>query len=1000
MVTWDAVPDLGGVVGRVLATAQNGLEVLRFGGLETGTEPAPFTVAETHRMFRLRRYFPGDHRHGPNILLVPPMMVSANVYDVTEHNGAVSILHRSGITPWVVDFGSPDQQEGGKERNLADHVVAISRAIDLIVEATGQDLHLAGYSQGGMFAYQAAAYRQSKNIASVITYGSPVDVLAALPLGLPAGLVAPAAEFLADKAFTRNLWVRDWMARTGFQLLDPVKTVRSRIDFLRRLHDREALLPREDQRRFLEADGWVAWSGPAIAELLRQFVAHNRMVSGGFVIKGDLVSLSEITCPVLAFVGEADDIGQPAAVRGIVRAAPEAEVYESTLPVGHFGLVVGSTSGERTWPTTGEWVNWISSDGPKPESITEMALVEPGQGGGVSLSSRITHGVSSVADAGTAASRELLGFATSLQRTSRAVATESVRTVPRLFRLGQIQSGTRISLSKLMAENNKRGGDSELFLFENRVLTHAQVNARVDNVVAGLIDCGVRPGQHIGVLMDTRPSALVVVAALSRLGAVSVLLAGDADVREMMRLADSSVIVTDPTNLDLATAASDRVLVLGGGSGEARAIAGADGDSVVDMERIDPEQVAMPSWYRPDPGLAGDLAFILFSRAHGKLVPWPVTNHRFAMSAFGAASAAALTDRDTVYCLPPLHHASGLLTTLGATVVGRSRIALSNGIDAKTFATEVQRYGITVVSYTWSMLGEVVRDPDFRINKHNPIRLFMGSGMTAGLWQDVCASFPRARILEFFATADGSAILANVSGDKLSSVGRPLPETNPVEVAAYDIDRDRLEIDASGFVRRAEVGEPGLLLAKAKHKFDTNGTVLRNVFTARDRWEVSGHLFVRDADGDLFFLGATDRVVRSADGPVFIPPLNHALSRIPAVDRAVVYGVGEPGQQVAVGALTLRDGANPDSLTVTQLRIALGEFRAEDRPHLIHIVDEIPHSASYRPLSTPFVSEGIPEPGSRVWYRDEDGRYRRYTRTAAQKIDWTRPRSDALGLAE
>ena len=519
MVGFTGVPDVGGVVGRVLATAQNGLEVLRFGGFQTDTEPAPFAIVETEKMFRLRRYFPDEHADDPSVVLVPPMMVSANVYDVTELNGAVSILHRNGIAPWVIDFGSPDTEEGGMERNLADHVVAISRAIDLIVEATGRDVHLAGYSQGGMFAYQTAAYRRSKRLASVITFGSPVDVLAALPLGLPAGLVAPGAEFLADKVFSRNLWIRDWMARTGFQLLDPVKTVRSRIDFLRRLHDRDALLPREDQRRFLEADGWVAWSGPAIAELLRQFVAHNRMVSGGFVINGDLVSLAEITCPVLAFVGEADDIGQPAAVRGIVRAAPYATVYESRVPVGHFGLVVGSSAGSHTWPTTSEWIKWQEGRADKPAMISTMEAVEPGHGGGVSLSSRITHGVGSVADAGTAASRELMVLANSVQRTSRAVAQESIRTVPRLFRLGQIQTGTRISLGKLMSENNKRGGDKELFLFENRVLTHAQVNARIDNVVAGLIACGVRPGQHIGVLMDTRPSALVVVGALSRLGA-------------------------------------------------------------------------------------------------------------------------------------------------------------------------------------------------------------------------------------------------------------------------------------------------------------------------------------------------------------------------------------------------------------------------------------------------------------------------------------------------
>lgn len=95
-----------------------------------------------------------------------------------------------------------------------------------------------------------------------------------------------------------------------------------------------------------------------------------------------------------------------------------------------------------------------------------------------------------------------------------------------------------------MSENAKRGAQKELFLFENRVLTHAQVNARIDNVVAGLVSCGIRPGQHIGVLMDTRPSALVVVAALSRLGAVAVMLSPEGDIDEMLRLSDCGVVIT------------------------------------------------------------------------------------------------------------------------------------------------------------------------------------------------------------------------------------------------------------------------------------------------------------------------------------------------------------------------------------------------------------------------------------------------------------------------
>ena len=983
------IPGVGAAVERVLATAQNGLEVLRFGSLDTGIDPTPFIVAENEPMFRLRRYFPDDPGTGPHVLLIPPLMVAANVYDVTETNGAVSILHQHGIIPWVIDFGSPDAEEGGLERTLADHVLAVNRAIDIVVETAGRDIHLSGYSQGGMFAYQAASYRQSKNIKSITSYGSPVDVLGGLPMHVPASIAAPVSEFLADNVVNR-LWIPGWMSRTGFQMLDPVKTIKGRIDFLRKLHDRDALLPREEARRFLEVDGWVAWSGPAIAELLRQFVAHNRMMSGGFVIDGVLVSLTELTMPILAFVGTADDIGQPVAVRGIVRAASRAEVYESTMPVGHFGLVVGSAAGAHSWPTTAEWINWHEGIGPRPEVIEKMAEVpEGGQGSGVSLSSRLTHGFGSVAMAGANLTKDIADAAGSLQRTTVAVARESVRSVPMMLsRMGQIQADTQISLGKLMSENTKRGGDKELFLFENRVLTHRQVNTRINNVVAGLIHCGIRPGTPIGVLMETRPSALVVVAALSRLGAVAVMLSPDADLGEMLRVTHCAAVVTDPDNLEAARSGCDHVLVLGGGSGQSRRIAGADGTSVVDMEQIEPSAVEIPKWYRPDPGVAGDVAFILFTRSGGKLNPWRVTNHRFAMSAFGAASAAALTDRDTVYCLPPLHHASGLLTTIGAAVAGRSRIALSNAIEPETFAAEIDRYGVTVVSYTWSMLREVIRADDLQINRYNPIRLFMGSGMPGGLWNDVTDTFPRARVLEFFATADGSVILANVAGDKPGAMGQSLPGTNHVELAAWDVANDRLIIDDSGFVRKADAGMPGLLLSRATHRFDTNGTVLRGVFAPGDRWEVVPQLFVRDVDNDLWLVSALDRVIHSADGPLFSPPVEYHLSQVDGVDQVAAYPVGEAGSQIMVAALTLRTGASADSLTVTALRLALGEVPAL-RPHLICVVDEIPVSSSYRPLAAALAANGIPEPGLKVWYRDDEGRYRRYTKNIAAEIDWS-----------
>ncbi|SEH79838.1 putative long chain acyl-CoA synthase [Mycolicibacterium rutilum] len=967
-------------VGRLVATAQNGLEVLRYGGLETGAVPSPFQIIQSVPMYRLRRYFPPDSRPGarppgPPVLMVHPMMMSADMWDVTRDDGAVGILHKSRIDPWVIDFGSPDQIEGGMERTLADHVVALSEAIDTVKEVTGRDVHLAGYSQGGMFAYQTAAYRHSKDLASIIAFGSPVDTLAALPMNLPASIAPAAADFMADHVFSR-IDIPGWLARTGFQMLDPIKTAQSRIDFLRQLHDREALLPREQQRRFLASEGWIAWSGPAIAELLKQFIAHNRMMSGGFSIHGDLVTLSDIDCPVLAVIGEVDDIGQPASVRGIKRAAPRADVYEFLIRAGHFGLVVGSKAASQTWPTVAQWVRWLDGTGDLPDGVNPMALQpsEPHESG-VTLSSRVAHSTAAATEMAFTFAKSAAGALVSANKSARALAVETARTLPRLARLGQINEHTRISLGRIMSEQARDAPNGDCLLFDGRVHTYEAVDRRIDNVVRGLIEVGVRQGARVGVLMETRPSALVAITALSRLGAVAVLMPPDVDLADAARLGAVTDIITDPNYLDVARRLDMRVLVLGGG--EARDLHLPEDADVVDMEKIDPDAVALPGWYRPNPGLARDLAFVAFSSIGGELIARQITNARWAISAFGTASAANLGRGDTVYCLTPLHHQSGLLVALGGAVVGGSRIALSRGLQPDRFLKEIRQYGVTVVTYTWAMLREVINDPSFALYGNHPVRLFIGSGMPTGLWKRVVEVFEPAHVVEFFATTDGQAVLANVSGAKIGAKGRPLPGGRQLELAAYDPQEDLILEDDRGFVRRAEPGEIGVLLARPRGPVDPTAPVKRGVFAPADTWVSTEYLFRRDDDGDFWLVDNRGAIIHTERGCVYASAVNDAVGCLGAVDLAVTYGVEVNGQQLAVTALAVRPGGSIPSADLSE---ALADLPVGEPPDIVHVVPKMALSASYRPLVSPLRAEGIPKPSRNAWYFDADtNRYKRLT---------------------
>jgi putative long chain acyl-CoA synthase len=999
---------------RARSSARNALELVRFGRLGEA-HGAPYAIVDQGEHHRLRRYATGaleaagpdgaaDGAGGalgagasdaPAALLVPPLMVTSEVYDVAPDVSAVLALAARGVQPFVVDFGAPERESGGMLRTLDDHIRAVDRSIDRVRELTGKDVHVLGYSQGGMFAYQSVAYRRGAGVRSVITFGSPVDIHRGLPsvradvTGALARLLEPAISGTLD----RISGLPGVFSSTVFKLLSPRKELQARVEFVQKLHDRNALLRREARRRFLGGEGFVAWPGPAFRVFFEEFIVHNRMLSGGFVIDGRTVTLADIRCPILCFVGGNDEIARPASVRKITQAAPESEVDFVVVPAGHFGLVVGSRANQITWPTVASWIHWVEGTGPKPAAVEvpeRQAAAEgagqasgqvPGrasgrasgdEGGGDAdeddddfgdLDVELELFVDTAAEAMRTAWRRLGDVVASASDTYDAVRWQE----PRLRRLGDLSAGDRISASLTLSEQARSSPESTFFLWRDRAFTYRDADVRVSHVVKGLWSSGVRPGDRVGVVMGSRPSFLTLVTALGRLGAVAVIAPPESPGAELSaafeRLGARQVACDPELAAGCHAALGREVMVLGGG-GKSRTLPAGQRD----LEAIDPAQVELPASFVPDAGRARDLAMLLLRPGEsGELRAAAVTNHRWALSALGAAAACTLTPADTVYCGIPLHHPTGVLVCVGAAIVGGTRLALVEQLDITRFAADARRAGATVVFYAGEMLRGLLFEKPSRGDRTLPVRLFAGSGIRPELAARLHERFGVA-VVEFYGSTTQRVILANASGEKPGALGRKLPGSTAIALVRYDVRTGAPVRDERGFLARAERGEPGLLVSQINDADEVpEGAVgvVVGAFAPGDRWHVSGDVLTEDEDGDHWFVDALSGFVQTDAGAVSTRAVETALYGLPEVELCAVWGHD--------GALSAAFAAKP-VVAAERLAEAMSKLPAHMRPSLVYRVESIPLTEGFRPRRRGLA--GAVAAALATYVSDADGGYR------------------------
>lgn len=961
---------------------------LMSGNRFTAPYHTPFQVVLETETYSLRHYTSSRNPSGSCVLLVPPLMVTAEIYDMAPDLSAVLWLLAQGHDVWGVDFGSPHATPQGLEKTLTDHVVAVSSAVDELVKQRGGSVHLIGYSQGGMFIYQAAAFRRCKDIASLITMGSPVDILRNFPIPVHSGVLSNllhAAEEWVRVPLESLPFLPGWITSWGFKLLSPRQELRHLLMMLRFLDDEEALKKLEPTRRFLGGEGFIAWPGPALRTFVDDFVVHNRMMSGGFVIAGQTVSLADLSVPILYFRGSRDDFARPRSVSAIERVVPHDEVFGRTIDAGHLGLVVGTRAREEVWTTVDKWLDYRDRSGPKPMSIGRLLPIghsphpTPNQDAKAADSAGMSRPESDQeAETDPLNMRVLSAAPRALWRKAGDIAldvTSGARwlrwQLPRVVDLLRFWDSAPMSMAATLAAQAKAIPDRTFFLWEGRAYSYSAADRRVTQIAAALYASGVRTGQTVGLLMDNHPDCLTALVALSRLGAVPALLnpsTRGAALRHALDVTKVRDLIALSSSSDLAETFGVRRLLIGGVAGSQRDPL-RDKDAVIDLEAIHAD---FPSSVQPNAGRASDIACLMFtSGTTGKPKAVKISNRRWLMAAIAASSGCDLTPNDTVYCCLPLHHGTGLLLAAGGALLGGCRLAIAPRFSVRGFWEDIRRNGVTVVFYVGELCRYLVSAPPSPLERSHAVRLFVGNGMRADVWRELLRRFGRVSVLEFYAATEGNAVMTNLTGEKIGSVGRvPLGLVRTL-VVQYEPETESYPRTPDGFLIPAETNQPGMLLVEIQKqnplsRFDgytdaaaTEAKILRSVLQAGDAWFCSGDLMREDEDGDFWFVDRVGDTFRWKGENVSTEQVAAVLSELPFVEISTVYGVRIAGQEGRAGmaAIKLREGHSFDPAA---LFVCVEKHLIEAaRPRFVRLVFDLQMTETLKIQKQPLLADGI-----------------------------------------
>ena len=547
----------------------------------------------------------------------------------------------------------------------------------------------------------------------------------------------------------------------------------------------------------------------------------------------------------------------------------------------------------------------------------------------------------------------------------------------------------------------KKSPAAPAIFYQDTMMSYGAMDSKANQYANWALSLGLKRGDTVGLFMENRPDFLCAWLGLFKAGLSVALintnqraqaLAHSIEIAAARHVIAGQELAACLAEAESFFAAKPAVWIQGSNGNLDDALGGVSS--------------ASPGARAPRAGVTlKDRAFYIYTSGTTGLPKAANFSHMrmlFMMSGFiGALEPKA---RDRIYIVLPLYHATGGVCAVGMAFLRGGAIILKKKFSVSEFWGDIHKYGATMFVYIGELCRYLLNAPPSAHERDHHVRAITGNGLRPEIWREFQTRFNIPRIVEFYGATEGNVSMLNYDGTE-GAVGRVpdyIESMLPTRVVRFDVEKEIPVRGPDGLCIECapdEVGEAvGGISARAGRNFEgytksseTEKKILRDVFRKGDAWFRTGDLMRRDRHGYFFFIDRIGDTFRWKGENVATSEVAEALSAVPGIREANVYGVKVPGQDGRAGMAALvvdslfDIGALPRRLE--------GKLAPYARPVFLRLQPEIAVTGTFKQRKVELVKEGFDPsaiPNPIFWLDPASGFYERLTPARYADITETR----------